>query len=81
MRKKEYWIPLCASLLSMGLLYFIGNAFDISYLSWTFYKESPSEDVVFEAGGSLVPVIIGVVLGFITERIMKRKQRDNSNIE
>ncbi|MEC0303708.1 ATPase [Terribacillus saccharophilus] len=81
MRKKEYWIPLCASLVSMGLLYTIGNIFEIPFLSWTLYKENPSEGIVFEAGGSLVPVFIGVVLGFITERIMKRKQKDNSNIE
>jgi hypothetical protein len=79
-KKKEFWIPLFASFLSMGFLYTIGNIFEISLLSWTFYKENPSEGVVFEAGGSFVPVIIGFVIGVITERILKKRQKDKSYI-
>ncbi|WP_338473042.1 hypothetical protein R4Z10_10140 [Niallia sp. XMNu-256] len=77
--KKGIWFPLLAALLSMGILYTIGNIFDISFLSWSFYKENPSKGVLFEAGGSLIPVIIGIIVGFITERILKNKHNSSAN--
>ncbi|MFP7169495.1 hypothetical protein SAMN05421663_11098 [Terribacillus halophilus] len=78
MQKKLFWFPLLASLLAMVLLYTIGNTFDISLLSWTFYEENASEGVVFEAGGSLIPVFIGVIAGFVTERLLKNKQKNDT---
>ena len=80
MKKKIFWFPLLAALLSMGFLYAIGNIFEISFLSWNFYKGNPSEGVLFEAGFSVIPVIIGFIIGFITERILKIKHKDNSNL-
>ncbi|MDQ0231792.1 hypothetical protein [Metabacillus malikii] len=80
MKKKTLWLPLSAALFSTGLLYAIGNMFDITYLSWTFYKENPSEGIAFESGGSLIPIMIGFIVGFITEKIMKIKHKDDSNL-
>ncbi|AXI09257.1 hypothetical protein CUC15_10085 [Oceanobacillus zhaokaii] len=80
MKKKLFWFPLLASLLSIGILYTIGNIFEISFLSWNFYKENPSEGVIFETGGSVIPVIIGLILGFITELILKSKHKRNSHL-
>lgn len=54
--------------------------FNISLLSWSFYIENPSEGVSFEAGGSLIPVIIGFIVGFITERILNNKYKGESNL-
>ena len=78
MQKKLFWFPLLASLLPMVLLYTIGNIFNISLLSWTFYEENPSEGVAFEAGGSLIPVFIGIIAGFVTERLLKNKQKNGT---
>lgn len=80
MKKKIFWFPLLAALLSTGVLYTIGNKFDISLLSWSFHKENPSEWVLFEAEVSVIPIIIGFIIGFITERIIRNKQKDNSNL-
>ncbi|RLL39984.1 hypothetical protein D8M04_19560 [Oceanobacillus piezotolerans] len=80
MKNKLLWFPLLASLLSIGILYTIGNIFEISFLSWNFYKENPSEGVIFEAEVSVIPVIIGLILGFITERILKNKHKRNSHL-
>ncbi|PAE06568.1 hypothetical protein CHI12_15835 [Terribacillus saccharophilus] len=80
MKKKAFWLPILSSFLVMVLLYTIGNIFEISYLSWTFYKENPSEGVVFEAGGSLIPVLIGLIIGFVLEGILKNKQKDDIDL-
>ncbi|WP_175072809.1 hypothetical protein [Terribacillus sp. AE2B 122] len=80
MKKKAFWLPILSSFLVMVLLYTIGNIFEISYLSWTFYKENPSDGVVFEAGGSLIPVLIGLIIGFVLEGILKNKQKDDIDL-
>ncbi|PAD33788.1 hypothetical protein [Terribacillus saccharophilus] len=80
MKKKAFWLPILSSFLVMVLLYTIGNIFEISYLSWTFYKENPAEGVVFEAGGSLIPVLIGLIIGFVLEGILKNKQKDDIDL-
>ncbi|MDX8366595.1 hypothetical protein [Cytobacillus sp. IB215665] len=80
MKKKLFWFPLLAALISVGILYTIGNIFEISFLSWQFYKENPSEGVIFETGGSFIPIIIGFIVGFITERILKNKHKRNPNL-
>lgn len=79
MKKKIFWFPLLAAFLSIGILYIIGNIFEISFLSWNFYKENPSEGIIFEAGGSVIPVITGFIVGYITERIIKNNHKSNSN--
>ncbi|ULT57394.1 hypothetical protein L1999_02030 [Neobacillus drentensis] len=78
MKKKLFWFPLLAALLSIGILYTIGNVFEISFLSWN--KENPSEEVIFEAEGSAIPVIVGFIVGFITKLILKSKHKGNSNL-
>ncbi|OCA85944.1 hypothetical protein A8F94_13940 [Bacillus sp. FJAT-27225] len=80
MKKKLFWFPLLASILSMVVLYTIGNVFNILLLSWNFHLENPSEGVTFEAGFSTVPIIIGFIVGFITERILKNKHKSTPNL-
>ncbi|WP_054637719.1 hypothetical protein [Thalassobacillus sp. C254] len=74
MNKKLLWFPLLAALLSTGFLYTVGNIFEISFLNWNFYKETSPEGVTLEAEGSLVPFIIGSIVGFFTEKILKIKK-------
>lgn len=80
MKKKLFWFPLLTALLSTVILYSIGNIYEISSLSWTFYQENPSKGVIFEAGGSIVPIIIGFIIGFITERILKNKHKSSPDL-
>lgn len=80
LKKRLFWFALLAALLSTGGLYTIGNVFEISFLSWTFYKENSSEGVIFEAGGSVVPIIIGFIVGIILERILIHKHKRKHNL-
>ena len=79
MNKKLFWLPLLAALLSIIALYTIGNIFDISLLDWHFQNGNSSEEILFEARVSFIPIIIGFIIGFITERILKHKSNRNIN--
>lgn len=75
MKKKLFWFPFLAALFSMIFLYGIGYMFEISYLGW-FLNSNPNDGSIFAVAFSLNPVIIGFIVGFITERIMKKKHKN-----
>ena len=77
MKKKPFWIPLLFAIGTTSIFYLIGNLFNIESLSWFQFKETSTG---FTFGGSLNPIIIGFIGGFITEFICKYKQRGNSNL-
>ncbi|RLQ92413.1 hypothetical protein [Falsibacillus albus] len=81
MNKKSFWIPFSTAIGTIILLYGIGSLFHIPSLMWTFYKANPSEDVKFEAGGSLNPIFIGFIAGFVADGIYRFKQKHRSSIE
>jgi hypothetical protein len=64
---KSFWIPLVAAFGTMILLYIIGfignNDILIFKVSFTYTEIS------------LVPIVIGILVGFISERIIKLKSR------
>ena len=62
---KTFWIPLIASLGTIITLYLIGYIFNIDSL--VFDLSLPNSEI------SLIPVIVGVIVGFISERIVKSK--------
>lgn len=78
MKKKLFWFPLLASLLSIAILYTIGNIFEISLLQWSYYQDISSDGFSFEVGASFVPVLIGSFIGFITERILRHRYKSSS---
>lgn len=80
MKHKLVWFPIVATVLSIVILYAIGNTFEISFMSWNFYSENSSEGFVYEMGGSFLPIVIGLIVGFFTERILKSKYQRNSNL-
>ncbi|MFE8699810.1 ATPase [Cytobacillus sp. FJAT-54145] len=61
----SFWIPLTVSFGMMILLYTIGFIADLDFL---IIKISSSYTEI-----SLFPIFVGVLLGFITERIIKYK--------
>ena len=62
---KSLWVPLIASFGTMILLYIIGFIANIDVLV---FKFSPSYTEI-----ALLPIVVGIVVGFITERIIKLK--------
>ncbi len=63
---KSFWIPLMVSFGTMILLYIIGFIADIGFLK---LKITLSDTEI-----ALLPIIIGVLAGFISERIIKSKE-------
>ena len=63
---KSFWIPLIASFGTIILLYIIGFIANIESLV---FKISLSGDAEI----ALLPIIVGVIVGFISERIIKLK--------
>lgn len=75
MKKNPICLPLITAIGTMVLLYLMGGAFNIPFLEWSFYKATPpSGDFLYKASGSLIPIIIGVMVGFVTEWLVKKKQ-------
>ena len=62
---KPFRIPLIASFGTMILLYLIGFIANIDYLV---FKVSPSYTEI-----ALLPIAVGLLVGFISERIIKLK--------
>ncbi|RDW17307.1 ATPase [Oceanobacillus chungangensis] len=62
---KNFWIPLIASLGTMIILYLIGNIFNVDFL--IFDISLPYSEI------SLIPIVVGILVGFISERIIKMK--------
>ena len=62
---KPFWIPLIASFGTMILLYIIGFIANIDILV---FKVSLSYTEI-----SLLPIVVGILVGFISERIIKLK--------
>ncbi len=64
---KPFWIPLIASFGTMILLFTIGVVANINFLM---FKISPSYIEI-----SFLPIVVGLLAGFITERIIKNKSK------
>ena len=62
---KSFWIPLSAAFGTMILLYIIGFLANIDFLV---FKVSLSYSEI-----SLLPIVVGLLVGVISERIIKLK--------
>ena len=62
---KSFWIPLSAAFGTMILLYIIGFLANIDFLV---FKVSLSYSEI-----SLLPIVVGILVGVISERIIKLK--------
>jgi len=68
MKNKSFWLPLLVSFGTMALLYLIGFIFKLAFL-----KFQISLNGSFEI--ALLPIAIGIVVGFIAERIVKTRNK------
>lgn len=64
---KPFWIPLIASFGTMILLYLIGFIADLDFL--VFRISFSSTEI------ALLPIAVGILVGFISEFIIKMKAR------
>ncbi|MDR7075814.1 hypothetical protein J2Y03_000802 [Neobacillus niacini] len=64
---KPFWIPLIASFGTMILLYLIGFIADLDFLV---FRISISFSEI-----ALLPIAVGILVGFISEFIIKMKAR------
>ncbi|OZM56835.1 hypothetical protein CIB95_08670 [Lottiidibacillus patelloidae] len=64
--------PLLASIGTMALLFWIGNTFHFSLFGFSLDLNEPLENgMFFDANISILPVVIGLFVGFTVERIVK----------
>ena len=68
---KEYRIPIMISFGTMALLYLVGFIFEIEFL---LFKITSSRTEV-----SLLPIIIGLLLAFVGDKIIDSKLRKREN--
>lgn len=72
--RKTIWIPLVVSIGTMTVLYLIGNIFNLSLFRFSLVlNETLEEGWFFSANIAILPFIIGTIVGFIAERMVKKK--------
>jgi hypothetical protein len=70
------WFPLLSSVGTMALLYWIGNIFNLSLLRFSFVLNEPLENgLIFDANIGILPFAIGLIVGFIVQRIVKVRSK------
>lgn len=72
---KKYIISFGVTLGTIALLFFIGNTFHISLLSVQWLYVNEPENFQMEAKGGLIPVAVGLILGFITDYVLSEKEK------
>jgi hypothetical protein len=69
-------VTLGTFIFTTGILYLIGHTFSIRWLMF-YYELSSESDGFFISGGSMTPLLIGLFLSFIAEKIYVYKHRQN----
>jgi membrane protease YdiL (CAAX protease family) len=77
-KKKTFWIPTIASILTTSVLYLCGHLYNIESLRWFNFTETSNGGFTF--GGSLNPIIFGFVAGFIAEWIYKSRKKNRTDL-
>lgn len=73
---RKIWFPLLSSIATMALLYWIGNIFNLSLFRFSFVLNEPLKNgLIFDANIAILPFAIGLVVGFVVERIVKVRSK------
>lgn len=65
---KSLVVTLGTLFLTTGLLFLIGHIFTIRWLMF-YYEYSADAEGFYISGGSMIPLIIGLIFSFIAEKI------------
>ncbi len=69
---RKIWFPLVSSVGTMAVLYWVGNIFNLSLLRFSFVLNEPVDNgLIFDANIAILPFALGLLVGFIVERIVK----------
>lgn len=71
MKRPVFW-PIVATVITAGLVFTFGNVTNNAFLE---LRIGPGNMEI-----TFAPILIGLVAGFVTERILIRKQRESSNV-
>jgi hypothetical protein len=72
---KKYILSFGVTIGTIALLFFIGNTCHISLLSVQWIYVNEPENFQMEAKGGLIPVAVGLILGFITDYVLSEKEK------
>ncbi|MCA0984243.1 hypothetical protein LCL89_09320 [Halobacillus yeomjeoni] len=65
------FVPFLASIVTIILLYTLGIFIDVEWLDFSYRNEyTTAEGRGLEVGGSILPIFIGLGVGFLLERIL-----------
>ncbi|WP_139311297.1 hypothetical protein [Bacillus sp. MRMR6] len=70
---KTVIVGLIAFIIVSSIFLLVGNVFDIKLLKFSFYDETPTG---FEAGGSVIPFIIGLLCSYFIGNTFHNRQRN-----
>ncbi|WP_404330330.1 hypothetical protein [Mesobacillus maritimus] len=79
MKLKSFVVTFGSFVLTTALLYLIGHVFTIPLLMFH-YEYTDNANGFFLTTGSLVPIIIGLVISFISERIYLYKHKHRTRL-
>ena len=73
---KSLVVTLGTLFLTTGLLFLIGHIFTIRWLMF-YYEYTSDAEGFFISGGSMIPLMIGLIASFIAEKmyVYKRRQK------
>lgn len=74
MKLRSFIVTFGSFVLTTGLFYLIGHAFKIPWLMFQ-HEYTDTANGLFVKTGSLVPLLIGLVVCFFTEKIYLYKYR------
>ncbi|MBD7983825.1 ATPase [Sporosarcina sp. Sa2YVA2] len=76
MSDKASKIAFLAAFGTMTILYLIGELFDVPFLYFKILQNKPVGNGAMQVTEiALLPIAIGVVIGFVVEYLLKRKNR------
>ncbi|MFJ5625080.1 ATPase [Peribacillus loiseleuriae] len=77
MKNKLFRLPLIAAFGTMLFLYLIGDIFSVSFLEFKIFQNKQLENGLTQTTEvALLPIVIGLVIGFVVERILKLRENE-----
>ncbi|GAM12459.1 hypothetical protein [Mesobacillus selenatarsenatis] len=73
---KSLVVTLGTLILTTGLLFLVGHIFTIRWLMF-YYEYTSDAEGFFISGGSMIPLIVGLISSFIAEKVYAYKQNQN----
>lgn len=80
MKGKRFLVVFLTLMITTSTLLFIGNAFSIGWLTFSYEYENNAEGFSFTAS-SFMPLILGLIASFIAESLYVRKMKQKKQLK